>query len=114
VEHRIQLLQGATPRVSAMVKHKLEVGSTFGAKRMKFKTKDTNVEIQPTLLDQIHFLACMYITIWAAKKEEHAWMVIAKLNDFCQFNWNIINLLVVKEIICNFWVSNVGSVLHGK
>jgi hypothetical protein len=29
----------------AMGKHKLEVVSSSGAKKMKFKTKDTNVEI---------------------------------------------------------------------
>ncbi len=49
-----------------------------------------------------------------AKKEEHAWMVATKLDDFCQLDWNIVDLLVVKEIICGFQDSNVGSVLHGK
>ncbi len=55
-----------------MVKHKLEVGSSSGAKRMKSKMKDIDVEIQPMLLDQIHFPTCMYITMWIAKKEKHA------------------------------------------
>jgi hypothetical protein len=55
-----------------MVKHKLEDGSSFGVKRMKSKMKDIDVEIQPMLLAQIHFPACMYITMWIAKKEEHA------------------------------------------
>lgn len=49
---------------------------------MKSKIEDTNVEIQPTLFDQIHFPTCMYITIQVAKKEEHAWMVATKFNDF--------------------------------
>jgi hypothetical protein len=56
-----------------MVKHKFEVGSSSRAKQMKFKTKDTILEIQPTLLDQIYFPTCTYITIWATKKEEHGW-----------------------------------------
>ncbi len=55
-----------------MGKHKLKVMSSFGTKRMKSKTKDINVEIQLMMLDQIHFLACTYIIMWAAKKEEHA------------------------------------------
>jgi hypothetical protein len=55
-----------------MGKHKLEVTSSFGTNRMKSKTKDTNVEIQLMIVDQIHFLVCIYITMWAAKKEEHA------------------------------------------
>jgi hypothetical protein len=54
-----------------MGKHKLEVALSFGAKRMKSKTKDTNMEIHPMMLDQIHFSVCMYITIHVAKKEEH-------------------------------------------
>jgi hypothetical protein len=62
MEQGVQLLQGQ-PLESTMVKHKLEARLTFGAKRMKFKIKDTNVEIQPTLFDQIHFPTCMYITI---------------------------------------------------
>jgi hypothetical protein len=62
VEQGVQLLQGQ-PLESTMVKHKLEARSTSGAKRMKFKIKDKNVEIQPTLFDQIHFPTCMYITI---------------------------------------------------
>jgi hypothetical protein len=57
---------------STMVKHKLEVGLSFGAKRMKSTTKNTYVDIQLVLLDQIHFVACMYITMWVTKKEEHA------------------------------------------
>ncbi len=52
----------------AMVKHKLKVGLFFGTKRMKFKTKHIDVEIQLVLLDQIHFPVYMYITMWAAKK----------------------------------------------
>jgi hypothetical protein len=60
------------PLELAMVKHKLKVGLSFGTKRMKFKTKDIDVEIQLMFLDQIHFLTCMYITMWATKKEEHA------------------------------------------
>jgi hypothetical protein len=66
----------------AMAKYKLEVGSTSRTKRMKSKTKDIDVEIQPRLLDQIHFPACMYIIIWVVKKDEHAWMVVIKLDDF--------------------------------
>ncbi len=65
-----------------MGKHKLEVVSSFRDQRMKFKTKDIDVEIQLVLLDQIHFSMCMYITMWATKKKEHAWMVEAKLDDF--------------------------------
>ncbi len=65
-----------------MGKHKLEVALSFGAKRMKSKTKDTNMEIHPMMLDQIHFSVCMYITIHVAKKEEHTWMIEAKLNNF--------------------------------
>jgi hypothetical protein len=52
--------------------------------------------------------------MWATKKEEHAWMVKAKLDDFRQLNWNIVNLFVVKEIICSFQVQNVRSVLRSK
>jgi hypothetical protein len=29
-------------------------------------------------------------------------MIKAKLDDFCQLDWNTINLLVIKEIICGF------------
>jgi hypothetical protein len=65
---------------------KLKVVSSFGAERMKSKTKDIDVEIQPKMLDPIHFLACMYITMWVAKKEEHAWMIEVKLDNFHQFN----------------------------
>jgi hypothetical protein len=54
-----------------MGKHKFEVVSSSRAKRTKSKTKDTNVEIQHAMLDQIHFSMCMYIIMWAAKKEEH-------------------------------------------
>jgi len=97
-----------------MAKHKLETRLTSETKRMKSKTKDIDVEIQPAFLDQIHFAACMYFIIWVVKKKEHAWMVVAKFNNFCQFDWNIVDLSIVKEIICSFWVSNVGSVLHGK
>jgi hypothetical protein len=49
------------------------------AKRMKSKTKDTYMEIQLAMLDQINFLACMYITMWATKKEENTWMIEANL-----------------------------------
>jgi hypothetical protein len=55
-----------------MGKHKLKVVLSYGVKRMMFKTKDTDVEIQLAMLGQIHFLTCMYITMWVAKKEEHA------------------------------------------
>jgi hypothetical protein len=55
-----------------MGKHKLEVVLSYGTKKMKSKTKDIDVEIHHAMLDQIHFLACMYITMWVAKKEEHA------------------------------------------
>jgi hypothetical protein len=47
----------------AMGKHKLEVVSSSGTKKMKSKTKDTNVEIQHGMLDYIHFPAYMYITM---------------------------------------------------
>jgi hypothetical protein len=56
----------------AMGKNKFEVASSSKAKRMKSKTKDTNVEIQPLMLEQIHFPTCMYIIMWATKKEEVA------------------------------------------
>jgi hypothetical protein len=55
-----------------MVKHKLETRSSFRAKQMNSKTKDTIVDVQLTLLDQIYFLVCTYIMMWAIKKEEHA------------------------------------------
>jgi hypothetical protein len=74
------------PLESVMVKHKLEVGSSFRAKRMKSKMKDIDAKIQLALLDQIHFPTCMYITMWATKKEEHAWMIEAKLDDFYWFD----------------------------
>jgi hypothetical protein len=45
----------------------------FGVKRMKSKTKDIDAEIQLVMFDQIHFMACMYNTMWIAKKEEYAW-----------------------------------------
>jgi hypothetical protein len=84
------------PLELAMVKHNLEGGTSFGNKHMKwFETKDTIVEIQPALLDQIHFLACMYITMWAIVKEDHNWMVRAKLDEFRK-------PLTIKEIICSF------------
>jgi hypothetical protein len=41
-------------------------------------------------------------------------MVEAKLDNFCQLNWNIVDLPTIKEIIFDFWVSNAKSVLHGK
>jgi hypothetical protein len=65
-----------------MGKHKLKVVSSSKAKRMKSKTKETDVEIHPVMLDQIHFSVCMYITMWATKKEGHAWMIEAKFDDF--------------------------------
>jgi hypothetical protein len=34
-------------------------------------------------------------------------MIKAKLDDFCQLDWNTVNLLAIKEIICGFRVSNV-------
>jgi hypothetical protein len=45
---------------------------------------------------------CMYITMWATKKKEHAWMVEAKLDDFRWFDWNIVDILAIKEIIYSF------------
>jgi hypothetical protein len=36
------------------------------------------------------------------------------LTIFYLLNWNIVDLPTIKEIICDFWVSNAGSVLHGK
>ncbi len=53
--------------------------SFFGVKRMKSKTKYTYVKTQLAMLDQIHFLVCMYITMWAANKEENTWMIEANL-----------------------------------
>jgi hypothetical protein len=41
-------------------------------------------------------------------------MVVAKLDDFCQLDWNIVDPLIVKYIICGFRDSNVGNVLHAK
>lgn len=81
---------------------------------MKSKAKDTNVDIQPTMLNQIHFPVCMYTTMWAAKKEEHIWMIGAKFDNFCRLNWNTIDLPTIKEIIYGFWVHNAASVLWGK
>ncbi len=66
------------------------------------------------MLDQIHFSVCMYITMWGTKKEEHAWMIEAKLDNFRSFDWNIIDLLTIKEIICDFQVQNVAGILWGK
>ncbi len=97
-----------------MGKHKLEIASSSGTKRMKSKTMNTDMEIKHAMLDQIHFPTCMYITMWATKKEEHTQMIKAKLNDFRQFNWSIVDLLVVKEIICNFQVHSAVSILRGK
>jgi hypothetical protein len=85
-----------------MGKHKFEVALSFGTKRMKFKIKDTYVEIQFAILDQIHFLTCVYITMWAAKKEDHMRMIEAKLDNFCLLDYNIVDLLIVTEIICGF------------
>jgi hypothetical protein len=53
------------PLELAIVKHKLKGGTSFRTKCMKwFETKDTTMEIQLALLDQIHFPTCMYITMW--------------------------------------------------
>jgi hypothetical protein len=65
-----------------MGKHKLEVVSSSRAKRMKSKTKDTDMEIQHVMLDQIHSPTYMYIIMWGTKKEEHTWMIEAKFDDF--------------------------------
>jgi len=56
----------------------------------------------------------MYITMWVAKKEKHTWMIEEKLDDFCRFDWNTVDLLTIKIIIYNFWVHNVANVLQGK
>ncbi len=72
------------------------------------------MEIHPTMLDQIHFSVCMYITMWVAKKEEYAQMIEAKLNDFCWLNQKIVDLLVIKEIIFGFWIHNAINILQGK
>ncbi len=63
------------------------------------------------MLDQIHLPMCMYITMWVTKKEEHAWMIKAKLDNLCQFDWNTIDLLVVKEVIYGFRFQSVASIL---
>ncbi len=60
------------PLDSTTMKHKLKGGSFSATKHMKFKTKDTTMEIQLVLLNQFHFLACMYIIMWATMKEEYA------------------------------------------
>jgi hypothetical protein len=52
---------------------------------MKSKTKDINVEIHPVMLDQIYFPMCIYITMWATKKE-YAWMVKTKFDGFCRLD----------------------------
>jgi hypothetical protein len=52
--------------------------------------------------------------MWAAKKEEHAWMVETKLDDFYRLDWNIIDLLTIKEIIYGFRVQNARIILRGK
>jgi hypothetical protein len=102
------------PLDSTMVKHKLKGGMSFGTKCMKSKTKYTIVEIQPTLLNQIHFPTCMYITMWVAINKEHSWMIGVKLDEFCRLNWNTIDLPTIKEIICNFRLSNERKSLHDK
>jgi len=53
------------------------------------------MEIQLALLDQIHFLACMYITMLAIMKEDHNWMVREKFNEFRK-------LPTIKKIIFSF------------
>jgi hypothetical protein len=84
------------PLKLAMVKHNLKGGTSFGTKCMKwFETKDTTMEIQLALLDQIHFLACMYITMLAIMKEDHNWLVRAKFNEFRK-------LPTIKKIIFSF------------
>ncbi len=95
-----------------MGNHKLEVVSSSKAKKMKSKTKDTNVEIELAMLGQIHFLTCMYIAMWAIKKEEHAQMIKEKLDDFYQLDQNTIDLHAVKQIICDFQVQNVACILQ--
>ncbi len=34
------------------------------------------------------------------------------LDDFCWLDWNTIDLLVIKEIICNFQISSEKNILH--
>jgi hypothetical protein len=41
-------------------------------------------------------------------------MIEAKFDDFHRFDYNTVDLLVVKEIICGFCVHNVANVLWGK
>jgi len=41
-------------------------------------------------------------------------MIEAKLDNFRSFDWNIIDLLTIKEIICDFQVQNVAGILWGK
>jgi hypothetical protein len=60
------------PLDSTMVKHKLKGGLFSTTKHMKFKTKDMTMDIQLILLNKIHFLACIYIIMWATMKEEYA------------------------------------------
>ncbi len=90
------------PLDSTMVKHKLKGGMSFGTNCMKSKTKDTIVEIQPTLLNQIHFPTCVHITIWAAINEKHVWMIGVKLDEFCRLNWNTINLPWLRKSFATF------------
>jgi hypothetical protein len=41
-------------------------------------------------------------------------MIEAKFDDFRCLNQNTIDLPIVKEIICNFWVQNVANIMWGK
>ncbi len=102
------------PLDSMMVKHELKSGTSSRTNQMKSKTKDTTMGIQLTLLNQIHFPTCMYITMWRAMKEQHTQMIGVRLDEFYRLNWNTINHLVIKEIICSFQVSNEGNIIHRK
>jgi hypothetical protein len=44
----------------------------------------------------------MYIIMWATMKEEYAYMIGAKLDEFCRLDWNTLDFLVIKELICSF------------
>lgn len=41
-------------------------------------------------------------------------MIETKLDDFCRFDWNTIDLPTIKQIICCFQVSNLRNIMHGK
>jgi hypothetical protein len=36
------------------------------------------------------------------------------LDDFSWLDWNTFDLLVIKEIICNFQISNEKNIIHEK